>query len=59
MYNKMAKGGRRSRKAGSLASLINQAVVPFGILALQQSYKKKHGGRRTRRGGKRRSYRRH
>jgi hypothetical protein len=55
----MARGGRKSRKAGSLAGLVNQAVVPFSILALQQSYKKKHGGRRTRRGGKKRSSRRH
>jgi hypothetical protein len=46
----------KSRRAGSLASLVNQAVVPFGLLALQQTYRKnKHGGKRTRRskGGKR------
>lgn len=46
----------KSKRAGSLAGLINQAVVPFGILALQQTYKKnKHGGKRTRKckGGKR------
>lgn len=30
----------KSKRAGSLAGLINQAVVPFGILALQQTYKK-------------------
>jgi hypothetical protein len=54
----MARGGRKSRKAGSLGSLVNQAVVPFSILALQQSYRKKHGGRRTRRRG-RKSYRRY
>ena len=48
----MSRGGRRSRKAGSLAGLVNQAVVPFSILAMQQSYKKKRGGRRTRRRGR-------
>ena len=53
----MAKGGRRSRRAGSLASLVNQALVPFGVLALQQTYRKKHGGKRTRK--HRRSHRRH
>jgi hypothetical protein len=55
----MARGGRKTRRAGSLAGLVNQAVVPFSILALQNSYRKKQGGRRTRRGGKRRSYRKH
>ena len=46
----------RSRRAGSLASLVNQAIVPFGILGLQQTYRKnKRGGKHTRkyRGGKR------
>jgi len=46
----------RSRVAGSLAGLINQAIVPFGILGLQQTYRKhKRGGKHTRkyRGGRR------
>ena len=34
-------GKTKSRRGGFLGSLINQAVVPFGILGLQQSYKKK------------------
>jgi hypothetical protein len=49
----------KSRRGGFLGSLINQAIVPFSILALQQTYKKKkhgggkrsrkhHGGRRSR-----------
>jgi hypothetical protein len=39
----------KSRRGGFLASLINQAIVPFGILGLQQTYrKKKHGGKHTR-----------
>jgi len=46
-------GKTKSRRGGFLGSLINQAIVPFGILGLQQSYKKK-GGKHTRKakGGK-------
>ena len=43
---------RRSRHGGflELGSVINQAIVPFSILGMQQTYRKKsHGGRRTRR----------
>ena len=43
---------RRSRRGGflELGSVINQAIVPFSILGMQQTYRKKsHGGRRTRR----------
>lgn len=40
----------RSRRGGFFGEVINQAVVPFGLLGLQQTYRKKsHGGRRTRR----------
>jgi len=49
-------GKTRSRRGGFLGSLINQAIVPFSILGLQQTYKKnKKGGKRTRknRAGKR------
>jgi hypothetical protein len=56
-------GGRRIRnrisnrrgkgRGGNLAQVINQAVVPFGLLGLQQSYRRKNsskkGGGRTRR----------
>lgn len=39
---------RRSRRGGflELGGVINQAIVPFGILGLQQTYKKKNGGGR-------------
>ena len=43
---------RRSRRGGflELGGVINQAVVPFTLLGLQQRYRKKsYGGRRTRR----------
>jgi hypothetical protein len=45
----------KSRRGGFLGSLVNQAIVPFSILGLQQTYKKKrHGGKHTRKykGGK-------
>lgn len=48
-------GGRRRRRrtrkgrGGNLAQVINQAVVPFGLLGLQQSYRRKKGGNHTRR----------
>jgi hypothetical protein len=46
----------KSRRGGFLGSLINQAIVPFSILGLQQTYRKnRRGGKSTRknRGGKR------
>ena len=64
----MATKGKKSvRKGGywGLGSVINTAIVPGSLLALQQSYrKKKSGGRRTkkmggRRGGRRGGSRRH
>lgn len=36
------KGGSRKRKGGFMGGVLTQAIVPFGLLALQQSY-----GRRT------------
>jgi hypothetical protein len=49
-------GKTKSRRGGFLGSLINQAIVPFSILGMQQTYKKnRSGGKRTRknRSGKR------
>jgi len=41
---------RKSRRGGFLGSIINEAIVPFSILGMQQTYKKKkQGGKRTRR----------
>jgi hypothetical protein len=41
---------RRSRRGGFFGEVINQAIVPFGLLGLQQTYRKKRtGGKRTRR----------
>ena len=45
-----AGGRRRSKKGGFWGEVINQAIVPFGILGLQQTYgRKRRGGGRTRR----------
>ena len=53
----MARGVRKSRKAGSLGSLVNQAVVPFALVALNQSRKKRGGKRSCKHRGGRRSRR--
>ena len=45
-------GGRKSRRkrGGFFGEIINQAIVPFTLLSMQQTYRKKHrGGRKTRR----------
>jgi len=34
----------KNRRGGFLGSLIKQAIVPFSILGLQQTYKKKRDG---------------
>lgn len=41
---------RRSRRGGFFGEVISQAIVPFGLLGLQQTYRKKRmGGKKTRR----------
>lgn len=42
-------GGRRGRRGGFLGEVINQAIVPAALLGMQQTYRRKRGGRRTRR----------
>ena len=52
VQGQMTGGRSRRRRGGFLGEIINQAIVPFGILSVQQTYRKKHGGktrRRTRR----------
>jgi len=47
---KRSTSGKRSKKGGFWGQIINQAVVPFGILGLQQTYRRKRsGGGKTRR----------
>jgi hypothetical protein len=51
---------KSSRRGGTLGSLLNQAIVPLSILGLQQTYRKKRGGKHTRKHkGGRRSRRHH
>jgi hypothetical protein len=38
--------GRRRRRGGFLGEVINQALVPAAILGMQQTYRRKRGGRR-------------
>ncbi len=45
-------GGRRRRKRGGfLGEVVNQAIVPFALVGMQNTYRRKRGGRsrRTRR----------
>ena len=45
-----AGGRRRKRRGGFWGPIVNQAVVPFGILGMQQTYRrKKYGGSKSRR----------
>ena len=39
---------KQSRRGGFLGSLVNTAVVPGTLLALQQTYRRKRTGGRTR-----------
>jgi hypothetical protein len=49
LIQKAGRRGSRRRKGGIWGSVINQAVVPFTLLGMQQSYKRKRtGGKRTR-----------
>ena len=45
------KAGRRRRRGGFLGEVINQAVVPLSLVAMQNTYRRRKGGRsrRTRR----------
>lgn len=43
------RGGSRRKRGGFWGQVINQAIVPFSILGMQQSYRRKrHGGSKTR-----------
>ncbi len=44
------KRRRKSKRGGVFGEVVSQAIVPFGILGLQQTYgrKKKRGGKHTR-----------
>jgi hypothetical protein len=41
--------GKRRKKGGFLGEVVSQAIVPFTLLGMQQTYRRKRGGsRRTR-----------
>jgi hypothetical protein len=42
-------GKSRKRRGGFLGPVINQAIIPFSLLAMQQSYRRKKGGKTRRR----------
>jgi hypothetical protein len=43
-------GRKRSKKGGFWGEIVSQALVPFSILGMQQTYRRnKHGGKRTKR----------
>jgi len=50
-------GGRRhrSRRGGFIGEVVNQAIVPFALVGMQNTYRRKRGGRRH----TRRHHRRH
>jgi hypothetical protein len=39
-------GRRRRRRGGFLGEVINQAVVPFALISMQNTYRRKRGGKR-------------
>ena len=47
-----ARSQSRGKSGGFFGSVLNQAIVPFSLLAMQQSYRKK-GGRKTMKRGRR------
>ncbi len=50
LIQKAGKKSRRRKRGGVWGSIINQAIVPFSLLGLQQSYSgKKHDNLNTRR----------
>ena len=51
VVDSLGSAGRRKRhKGGFLGQVVNNAIVPFGILGLQQTFgRKKSGYKKTRR----------
>jgi hypothetical protein len=43
------RGGTKKRRGGYWSQVINSAIIPFTLLGLQQTYRRKKGGRKTRR----------
>jgi len=48
--NLVQSAGRRRKRGGFLGEVVNQAIVPFALLGMQNTYRRgRKGGRRTRR----------
>ena len=49
--NRIQSAGRRRRRGGFLGEVVNQAIVPFALVGMQNTYRRRKGGRsrRTRR----------
>jgi len=49
--DRVQSAGRRRRRGGFLGEVVNQAIVPFALVGMQNTYRRKRGGRsrRTRR----------
>ena len=43
------RGGSRKKRGGFWGQVINQALAPLSILGMQQTYRRKRGGKKTRR----------
>lgn len=43
------RGATKKKRGGYWSQVINQAIVPFTLLGMQQTYRRKKGGRKTRR----------
>jgi hypothetical protein len=52
--NLIQSAGRRRRRGGFLGEVVNQAIVPFALLGMQQTYRRKRGGKRHTRRHRRR-----
>ena len=39
-------GKRRHKRGGFLGEVINQAIVPFSLVGMQQTYRRKKGGKK-------------
>ena len=39
-------GRRRHKRGGFLGEVVNQAIVPLSLLGMQQTYRRKRGGKR-------------
>jgi hypothetical protein len=39
-------GKRRRARGGFLGEVVNQAIVPFALLGMQQTYRRKRGGKK-------------